>query len=75
MMLLVQIVEHIGPYRFRGLTSDNTGNTSVARELLVADYPWMFDLPDPVHRIQLMEKDIGNLEYFKPVSLLPVVYR
>lgn len=47
--------------------SDNTGNTKLCRKMVVTRFPWIIDLPDPVHRLQLNQKDIGSLEYFKPV--------
>ena len=57
-----------GPSRFRGITSDNTGNTSLVRKLVQKNYPWITILPDPCHRLNLLCKDIGKIEAFKPVS-------
>ena len=59
-------MEDIGPYRFAGVTSDSTGNTKVARKLLRKNYPWLLDLPDPCHAMNLLISDICKLPAFQP---------
>ncbi|OCB91120.1 hypothetical protein A7U60_g1637 [Sanghuangporus baumii] len=53
--------------RFRGITSDNTGNTSAAHRLIQDAYPWIIILPDPCHHLNLLCKDIGNFDAFKDI--------
>ena len=45
--------------------SDSTGNTRLHRELLVEEIPTMFNLPDIVHFINNLIKDIVKITYFK----------
>jgi Na+/citrate or Na+/malate symporter len=45
--------------------SDSTGNTRLHRELLVDEIPTMFNLPDIVHFISNVIKDIVKITYFK----------
>lgn len=63
-----QVIKEIGPERFRGITSDNTGNTSAARKLIHEAYPSIIILPDPCHRLNLLCKDISKMDAFKEVS-------
>ncbi|KAL5490634.1 hypothetical protein ACEPAI_5468 [Sanghuangporus weigelae] len=65
--VLNSVIKTIGPERFRGITSDNTGNTSAARRLVQETYPWIIILPDPCHRLNLLCKDIGKIEAFSEV--------
>jgi hypothetical protein len=58
----------IGPSRFRGISSDSTGNTSSGRTLTQDDFPWVIILPDSCHRMDKLCKDITNIDYFQPVS-------
>ncbi|KAI0688084.1 ribonuclease H-like domain-containing protein, partial [Cytidiella melzeri] len=60
-----KVLKTIGPERFCGIVSDNTGNTRVARAAVVKEYSWIINLVDAPHHLQLMLKDIGNLPYFK----------
>jgi hypothetical protein len=62
---------HIGPSRFRGISSDSTGNTSSGRTLTKNDFPWIIILPDSCHRMDKLCKDISKIKYFQPVSLSP----
>ncbi|KAL5536596.1 hypothetical protein ACEPAF_419 [Sanghuangporus sanghuang] len=63
--VLDQILTTIGPTRFKGITSDNTGNTSLARVKVRDAYPWILILPDPCHRLSLLCKDIAKFDYFR----------
>ncbi|OCB87760.1 hypothetical protein A7U60_g5083 [Sanghuangporus baumii] len=65
--VLNSVIKTIGPERFRGITSDNTGNTTVARKLIREAYPWIIILPDPCHRLNLLCKDIGKIDAFKEI--------
>jgi hypothetical protein len=58
----------IGPSRFRGISSDSTGNTSSGRMLIQDDFPWVIILPDSCHRMDKLCKDITKINYFQPVS-------
>ncbi|EIW85772.1 hypothetical protein CONPUDRAFT_25842, partial [Coniophora puteana RWD-64-598 SS2] len=65
--VLNKVLLSIGPERFRGISSDSTGNTSVARKLVKNQYPWIIILPDPCHRANLLAGDICRLPFFAPV--------
>ncbi|KAF9470250.1 hypothetical protein BDN70DRAFT_821584, partial [Pholiota conissans] len=56
----------VGPERVVAVSSDNAGNTKVAREIIVETFPWILNLPDPIHHLNLMLKDIAALRYFRP---------
>ena len=58
----------IGPENFRAISSDSTGNTAGARKLLIAKWPWVIELPDCCHRLNLLAKDICKIEFFAEVS-------
>ncbi|KAI0682828.1 hypothetical protein BC835DRAFT_1423949 [Cytidiella melzeri] len=62
---MIKVLKTIGPERFCGIVSDNTGNTRVARATVVKEFSWIINLVDAPHHLQLMLKDIGNLPYFK----------
>ncbi|TDL27053.1 hypothetical protein BD410DRAFT_482841 [Rickenella mellea] len=64
--ILKAVIDIIGPHRFRGISSDNTGNTTGARNRIHSDYPWILILPDPCHRLNLLCNDICKIPYFKP---------
>lgn len=66
-LICSQVIEHIGPERFCGISSDSTGNTTVARRRIAEEYPWIVILPDPCHRASLLAKDIGKRRVFKKV--------
>jgi hypothetical protein len=67
-MLVLKVIDPIGRERFCAVSSDNTGNTRVAREILSARMPTLLNLPDPSHHINNTWKDIANLPYFKQVN-------
>lgn len=56
--------------RFSGISSDSTGNTKKAHEIVAKACPWIIILPNVCHLINNMAKDIGKLEYFKNVSTM-----
>jgi hypothetical protein len=55
----------VGRSRVCAVVSDSTGNTRRHRELLVDEIPTMFNLPDIVHFISNLIKDIVKITYFK----------
>lgn len=57
-------MESIGVERFIAISTDNTGNTRVAREILVSRLPNIFNLPDLIHHLNNTLKDILALDYF-----------
>ena len=59
----------IGPERFRGICSDNTSNTTAARNMIHEDFPWIIILPDACHRLGRLCGDICKLDCYKEVSL------
>src|SRR6266853_3050596 len=59
----------VRPSRFRGISSDSTGNTSSGRTLTKDDFPWIIILPDSCHCMDKLCKDISKINYFQPVSL------
>ncbi|KAH7313222.1 ribonuclease H-like domain-containing protein [Rhizoctonia solani] len=61
---------------FSAISSDSTGNTRLARELLANLYPWLIIIPDPCHHLNNCAKDIGSLSYFgDAIAKLRVVIR
>ena len=70
----VQNMQLVEPQCFTGITSDSTGNTSVARELIHKDYPWVIILPDPCHCMNLLCKYLCSIEVFKPVRILMLYF-
>lgn len=65
-----QIIGQIGPQWVHVIYSDNTGNTTVAWELVQQEWPWIIILPDSCHHMDKLYKDINKITYFKPVSLM-----
>ena len=65
----MQVINKIGPKQFSAISSDSTGNTRLARELLAKDFPWIIILPDPCHHMHNCAKDICSLVYFEETIL------
>ncbi|KAG8794170.1 hypothetical protein FRC12_000350 [Ceratobasidium sp. 428] len=63
--MLLKVFELIPATHFSGISSDNTGNTRLARELLAQDHPHIIILPDPCHHMHNCAKEICILDYFK----------
>jgi hypothetical protein len=59
---------HIGPERFGGCSSDNTGNTTSGRNFTQDEFCWLIILPDSCHHMSSLCKDIGAITFFRPVS-------
>jgi hypothetical protein len=66
-----QIIESIGPTRFSGMSSDNAGNTRLARQMLAELYPHVINLQDPCHKLSLAVASIGKLPEFQPARTNP----
>ncbi|OJA15131.1 hypothetical protein AZE42_12680, partial [Rhizopogon vesiculosus] len=64
---LDRVVQNIGPWNFCAVTSDNTGNTKKARNLLCERYPHIINLQDACHLLNLAVKDICLLVEFEDV--------
>ena len=60
-----KVIDLVGRSRICAIVSDSTGNTRLHRELLVDEIPTMFNLPDIVHFISNLIKDIVKIDYFK----------
>ncbi|KIY44597.1 hypothetical protein FISHEDRAFT_51107 [Fistulina hepatica ATCC 64428] len=62
----LSIVDYIGRPHFAAFVSDSTGNTLLAHQLLTAldTVPTAFSLPDVVHHLNSVVKNIGQLRYF-----------
>ncbi|CAG8732788.1 6431_t:CDS:2, partial [Acaulospora colombiana] len=58
------VIEMIGPKRFSGVCSDNTGNTKKARRLICNNYPWIINTLDSPHFLARTLSDICNLDVF-----------
>ncbi|KJA15658.1 hypothetical protein HYPSUDRAFT_148772 [Hypholoma sublateritium FD-334 SS-4] len=63
---VLTIINKVGRARLCATVCDSTGNTRLFRELLAAEIPTIFNLPDIVHFISNTIKDIVRLPVFKP---------
>ncbi|KAJ3510647.1 hypothetical protein NLJ89_g4557 [Agrocybe chaxingu] len=63
--LVLSVMDLVGHDHFIAVSSDNTGNTRVARDILSKEVPLLLNLPDPAHHLNNTWKDIANLPYFK----------
>lgn len=67
LILAIEVLYNFGPERVGSFSSDNTGNTRVARLILHQRLPRTLNLPDPDHHINNTWKEIAELEYFSSV--------
>ncbi|KAJ3562022.1 hypothetical protein NP233_g9834 [Leucocoprinus birnbaumii] len=67
---VLQIMASVGEHRIGEVSSDNTGNTRVAQELICSALPHVLNLPDPIHHLNNTWKDIATLPYFMEVILV-----
>ncbi|KAH7918579.1 hypothetical protein BV22DRAFT_977380, partial [Leucogyrophana mollusca] len=65
--VLNSVIVQVGPTLFSGICSDDTGNTRVARQKVQKKHPWIINMPDPCHRLNLLVKNICGLKEFQPV--------
>jgi hypothetical protein len=61
-------MDRIGQKNFSGISSDSTGNTKLAREIVAKATPWIIILPDVCHLLNNTAKDIGKIPFFADVS-------
>jgi len=66
--LVLRTIDEIGKERIGAVSSDNTGNTRVARDIICSNLPHVLNLPDPEHHLNNTWKDIASLEYFVSVG-------
>ncbi|TCD66295.1 hypothetical protein EIP91_001586 [Steccherinum ochraceum] len=64
---LLRVMDYIGRSRFAGVASDNTANTTDARNRVYELVPTVIVCPDPPHHLNNMVKDLVNLECFKEI--------
>ncbi|KAF8510966.1 ribonuclease H-like domain-containing protein [Gautieria morchelliformis] len=57
-------MDRIGMKKFSGISSDSTGNTKLAREIVAKAVPWIISLPDVCHLLNNTAKDIGKIPFF-----------
>ncbi|KAI6143942.1 hypothetical protein BKA82DRAFT_4017174 [Pisolithus tinctorius] len=67
-IVLNNIITQVGPEWFSCICSDDAGNTCLARKRIQAKYPWIVNIPDPCHRMNLLVKDICLIPFFRDVS-------
>ncbi|KAJ3782313.1 hypothetical protein GGU10DRAFT_275801, partial [Lentinula aff. detonsa] len=60
-----QIIIRIGVEKFCGIVSDSTGNTRLAQQLIIREFPTIIALPDVCHFLSLICKEIAKLDYFE----------
>ncbi|KAG6806944.1 hypothetical protein H0H92_009504, partial [Tricholoma furcatifolium] len=66
----------IGIDRFSAISSDDTGNTHLARQILESAHPNIINLPDPLHHLNNTFKEISALPFFQPlIKILRVVLK
>jgi hypothetical protein len=72
--MLLKVMDRIGRKNFSGISSDSTGNTKLAREIVAKSIPWIIILPDVCHLLNNTAKDIGKIPFFADVSVLGTVW-
>ncbi|EUC67546.1 DUF659 family protein, partial [Rhizoctonia solani AG-3 Rhs1AP] len=55
---LDQVIKEIGPHRIASIVSDDAATTKKARREASKKYPWILNLADPVHKLNLCIQDI-----------------
>ncbi|KAE9388915.1 hypothetical protein BT96DRAFT_787801, partial [Gymnopus androsaceus JB14] len=63
--LVIAIILQIGIEKFCGIVSDSTGNTRLARQLIIRKFPTIIALPDVCHFLSLICKELAKLDYFE----------
>lgn len=66
-MITFKTIEEIGAPRFCAVVCDSTGNTRSSRNILVAQYPHIFNIPDICHHFSNTLKEIISVDYFRQV--------
>lgn len=65
-----QVMDHVGHDKFSSISSNSTGNTKLACEIVAKAVPMLIVLPDVCHLLNNTAKDIQKLEYFNQVYWL-----
>ncbi|KAJ7213203.1 ribonuclease H-like domain-containing protein [Mycena rebaudengoi] len=60
----MRVVAPIGIEHFTAVSSDDTGNTRLGREIICTQNPTILNLPDPNHHLSNTCRDILKLPYF-----------
>ena len=60
-----QILPEYGPKKYGAIAGDGGPNVCVLKRELATTYPWILNIYDPSHNLNLFLKDIGKL--FKDV--------
>ena len=68
--IALKVMDRIGRKNFSGISSDSTGNTRLAREIVAKSIPWIIILPDVCHLLNNTAKDISKIPFFIDVSML-----
>ncbi|KAF5309688.1 hypothetical protein D9758_018991 [Tetrapyrgos nigripes] len=70
-VLAMKWINEVGPARFAASCSDSTGNTLLARHLIVDAVPTILSIADCCHHLDNMNKDIVKLTYFQePITVI-----
>ncbi|KDQ60480.1 hypothetical protein JAAARDRAFT_712510 [Jaapia argillacea MUCL 33604] len=79
--LLLDVMQRVGTARFASVSSDNTGNTQVARRELCLAVKTLINVPDPIHLINNAIQDIvktklrGVIKFFNKSTAATTVLR
>ncbi|KAJ7238111.1 hypothetical protein B0H12DRAFT_1025915 [Mycena haematopus] len=57
----LQIFESLDPRKFSAIAGDGGPNVRAAKRLVVTLFPWILNIYDPCHNINLFMKDLGAL--------------
>ena len=63
---MYQILSVYDPHKYSAVAGDGGPNVRSAKIKLNAMYPWILNIYDPCHNLNLFMKDVEKL--FKPVS-------
>ncbi|KAF8597170.1 hypothetical protein BDV93DRAFT_569692, partial [Ceratobasidium sp. AG-I] len=69
--LLNEVINEIGVSRIAAVVSDDTNTTKKARRDITATYPSIINLADPIHKMNLLVKDISEDVEWNPM-LVPM---
>ncbi|EUC67579.1 DUF659 family protein, partial [Rhizoctonia solani AG-3 Rhs1AP] len=67
--MLIKCINAVGAKHISAISSDSTGNTRLARELVAGVFPWIIILPDCCHHLNNAAKDICGLECFADANM------
>ena len=67
--LFFQLLTTYGPTRYSAIAGDGGSNVQSAKIKINAEFPWILNVYDPCHNLNLFLKDLGKL--FKDVCFYP----